>query len=61
MAAPGSSLVCVPAGDTERAREALREAGIKASVRGDSVRFAPHVYNTESDIDRAIEAMQPYL
>ncbi len=61
MAAPGSSLVCVPAGDTERAREALREAGIKASVRGDSVRFAPHVYNTDADIDRAIEAMQPYL
>jgi selenocysteine lyase/cysteine desulfurase len=59
--APGSSLVCVPASDTERARGALREAGIKASVRGDSVRFAPHVYNTEADIDRAIAAMQPYL
>ena len=58
---PGSSLVCVPAGDTARAREALREAGIKASVRGDSVRFAPHVYNTEADIDRAIEVITPYL
>ncbi|MBM4407297.1 MAG: aminotransferase class V-fold PLP-dependent enzyme [Chloroflexi bacterium] len=61
MPRPGSSLVCVPAGDTARAREALTRAGIKASVRGDSVRFAPHVYNTEADIDRAIEVMQPFL
>jgi selenocysteine lyase/cysteine desulfurase len=61
MARPGSSLVCVPASDTERARDALKEAGIKASVRGDSVRFAPHVYNTEAEIDRAVEVMQRYL
>jgi selenocysteine lyase/cysteine desulfurase len=60
IARPGSSLVCVPASNTEEARVALREAGIKASVRGDSVRFAPHVYNTEADIDRAIEVMQAY-
>ena len=61
IARPGSSLVCVPASNTEQAREALRAAGIKASVRGDSVRFAPHVYNTEADIDRAIEVLEAYL
>lgn len=58
---PGSSLVCVPIEGAERARESLREAGIKASVRGTSIRFSPHVYNTEADIDRAIEAITPYI
>ena len=61
IARPGSSLVCVPMVDTERAREALKGAGIKASVRGDSVRLAPHVYNTEAEIDRAVAALQPFL
>ncbi len=59
--APGSSLVCVPIEGAERAREALKAAGIKASVRGTSIRFAPHVYNTEADIGRAIEVIQPFL
>jgi len=58
---PGSSLVCVPIEGAEKARESLREAGIKASVRGTSIRFSPHVYNTEADIDRAIEAITPYI
>jgi selenocysteine lyase/cysteine desulfurase len=58
---PGSSLVCVPIDGAELARAALKEAGIKASVRGTSIRFAPHVYNTEADIDRAIEAIRPFL
>jgi selenocysteine lyase/cysteine desulfurase len=58
---PGSSLVCVPIEGAEKARDSLREAGIKASVRGTSIRFSPHVYNTEADIDRAIEAIRPYL
>lgn len=59
--APGSSLVCVPIAGDDRARDALKAAGIKASVRGTSIRFAPHVYNTEADIDRAIEVIQPFL
>ena len=61
IARPGSSLVCVPIVGAEKAREALREAGIKASVRGTSIRFSPHVYNTEADIDRAIEAIAPFI
>jgi selenocysteine lyase/cysteine desulfurase len=58
---PGSSLVCVPIHDAERARAALAEAGVKASVRGTSIRFSPHVYNTEADIDRTIEAIAPFI
>ena len=45
----------------ERAREALKDAGVKASVRGTSIRFSPHVYNTEAHIDRAIEAIRPFI
>lgn len=60
---PGSSLVCVPMAPDriEKARAALKEAGVKASVRGDSIRFSPHVYNTEADIDRTVEAIQPFI
>ena len=43
------------------ARDALKAAGIKASVRGTSIRFAPHVYNTEADIDRVVEVISPFL
>ncbi len=59
--APGSSLVCVPIHDAEHARAALAAAGVKAAVRGTSIRFSPHVYNTEADIDRAIEAIAPFI
>ena len=58
---PGSSLVCVPIANAEPVRDALRDAGIKASIRGTSIRFSPHVYNTEAEIDRAIEAIAPFL
>ncbi len=58
---PASTLVCVPIADPEHARSALKEAGIKASVRGTSIRFSPHVYNTESDVDRAIEVITPFI
>ena len=58
---PGSTLVCVPIADPEHVRGALKEAGIKAAVRGTSIRFSPHVYNTDGDVDRAIEAIAPFL
>ncbi|HVA87822.1 MAG TPA: aminotransferase class V-fold PLP-dependent enzyme, partial [Candidatus Saccharimonadales bacterium] len=61
MPRPGSSLVCVPIADAERARLALKAAGVKASVRGTSIRFSPHVYNTEADIDAAIDAISPHI
>ena len=57
----GASLVCAPIGDGDTARSALRERGIRASVRGTGIRFAVHVYTTEADLDRAAEAIAPYL
>ena len=44
---------------------ALEEDGIVAAARGGSdrpgVRFSPHFYNTESDIERAVTAIRGYL
>ncbi len=37
--------------------EALRARGVYVSYRAGSLRVAPHLFNTESDIDRAIEAL----
>ena len=44
---------------------ALEQDGIVAAGRGGSdrpgVRFSPHFYNTESDIERAVAAIRGYL
>lgn len=37
--------------------EALAQRKVYVSLRGDSVRVAPHVYNTAADIDRLIESL----
>jgi len=40
---------------------ALAEARVFVSVRGDSVRVAPHVYNSAADIDRFLEVLAAAL
>lgn len=57
----GASLVCAPIRDGEAARAALREAGIRASVRGSGIRFSTHVYNSADDVERAARAIAPFL
>jgi selenocysteine lyase/cysteine desulfurase len=59
----GGSLVCVPIrdADADAVRAALREAGIRSSVRGTAVRFSTHVYNGPDDVERAAAAMAPFL
>ena len=37
---------------------ALREAQIYVSVRGDSIRIAPHLHNDEGDVDRLLAALR---
>lgn len=39
----------------------LAESQVHVSVRGDSMRVTPHVYNNESDVDRLFEALQRVL
>ena len=58
---PGASLVCVKTEDPERATHILQAAGVKAASRGANVRLAPHVYNTEAEIDRAIKVVREVL
>jgi selenocysteine lyase/cysteine desulfurase len=44
-----------PGGIPGALRPALAAADVHVSVRSDSVRVSPNVYNTESDIDRLLE------
>ncbi len=41
--------------------EALSKNNIYVSVRGDSIRISPHLYNTENDIDRLFETLAASL
>lgn len=51
--------------DARQVLGALEEDGIVAAARGGSdrpgIRFSPHFYNTEEDIERAIEAIDRYV
>jgi selenocysteine lyase/cysteine desulfurase len=43
--------------DVPGAEEALARAGVMTSVRGGRLRAAFHVYNTDADVDAALEAL----
>lgn len=49
-----SAIVSLPIAD---AAERLRQAGIRASVRAGAVRVGFHLYNTEDDLDRLVDAL----
>jgi selenocysteine lyase/cysteine desulfurase len=38
--------------------KALQEAGVYVSIRGDSIRIAPHLYNEPKDIDLLFEVLR---
>ena len=38
--------------------EALAACGVSVSVRGDSIRIAPHLHTTEADVDRLVQALR---
>lgn len=42
---------------SDKVLEALTAANVQAAVRSGRVRFSPHFYNTEEEIDRAIDAL----
>jgi selenocysteine lyase/cysteine desulfurase len=58
---PGASVVSVPVADAPAASDALRRAGIRASVRAGAVRISPHVYNTTRHILAAARAIAPFV
>jgi selenocysteine lyase/cysteine desulfurase len=47
----------VPDGLTER----LAQARVFVSVRGDSIRVAPHLYNDDRDVDRFVNVLRSVL
>lgn len=49
-----SAIVSIP---TAQAVAALQRAGIRASVRAGAVRVGFHLYNSEADLDRLLEAL----
>ena len=56
----GSTLVCAPIADMDGARTRLLDARVKASIRGGSIRFSPHLYNEAVDIATAGDAILPF-
>ena len=51
----------LPGNATASAVEAMRERGVAASVRGRSLRIAPHLHVRESDVDRLVDAIAAAL
>ncbi len=47
--------------DPEAVAAAMARANVFVSVRGDSMRVSPHVYNDIEDVDRLIEALRAAL
>lgn len=58
---PGTTLVCVRADDDRGLAAAARRARIKGSMRGGALRLSPHLHTTDEDIERAIDALRPYV
>jgi selenocysteine lyase/cysteine desulfurase len=52
-----SGIVTVDHPEPDRARADLRRAGIHVAVRERRLRFSPHAYNTEAEIDAALDAL----
>jgi selenocysteine lyase/cysteine desulfurase len=52
-----SAIVSAPLDDGAQAR--LAAAGVRTAVRAGQVRFACHLYTTDADVDRALNAINP--
>ncbi|MGB9301788.1 MAG: aminotransferase, partial [Anaerolineae bacterium] len=50
-----------PGQDQARVARRLNEEGVVVSPRIGAVRFAPHLYNTTEDIDRALDLLKGIL
>ncbi len=56
--APTTAIACR---DSHAVEAALRARRVIASARGPVIRLAPHFYNTEDDVDRAVDALASIL
>lgn len=55
------SAIAIYCNDANRMEELLRKENLILSARKDCIRLAPHLYNNESDIIRALNAIEKYL
>lgn len=58
LASLDSAIVRVVVGEAGEA--ALRDAGVSATERDGGVRFSCHLWNTEADVDRALNALEGF-
>ena len=58
---PSASIVSLRVQDAEAAEAALAAMGVRCAARGGNIRLSPHVYNTDDDIDRAIEVLARFI
>jgi selenocysteine lyase/cysteine desulfurase len=56
---PYDSAIVSVSGLGDDAAERLRAAGVMAAGRGGALRLSCHLYTTERDVDRALEALAP--
>lgn len=49
-----------PAGNTRRVYDALQEEQVTISLRNGYLRFSPHFYNTEEEVDRVVDILRRY-
>lgn len=59
--APKTPTTAFGCADAHAAEHAMRDRGFIASARGPAIRLAPHFYNTEHEIDRALDALADVL
>jgi len=57
VSAAGTPMVAVELPDAHRLEGALRGRGILASARGPAVRLAAHYFNSEADVDQALDTL----
>ncbi len=51
----------LPNGLPDQLSKRLASENIFVSIRGDSIRVAPHLYNDKADIDRLFEVLDEIL
>lgn len=52
-----SPIVTYPHPQAKKVVDQLWSSGIRASARADNIRFAFHIYNTDSDVERVLNAL----
>ena len=59
--APHMLGICLPGGVPGEVAKRLAERKIFVSIRGDAIRIAPHLYTSETDVERLLETLRETL